>query len=134
MSFFFRTCKPTGEPKIKLTYCLTGKGNGKSLPGAQIVIIECEFDEFCVPMSPMATLGYVFFSFWLLCFTNFNLRTYVHINNRPKPSLKIESVNKVFLFWYWQYKFFFFRNNTFLFFKIESWHFQNLFEKEFRET
>ena len=28
----------------------------------------------------------------------------------------------------------FFRNKTFLFFKIESWNFQHLFEKEFRET
>ena len=27
-----------------------------------------------------------------------------------------------------------FRNKTFLFFKIESWNFQNQFEKEFRET
>ena len=27
-----------------------------------------------------------------------------------------------------------FRNNTFLFFKIENWNFQHLFEKEFRET
>ena len=26
------------------------------------------------------------------------------------------------------------RNKTFLFFKIESWNFQDLFEKEFRET
>ena len=52
-----------------------------------------------------------------------------------KPSLKIGSVNKAFLFWYWQrLNFFFFRNKTFLFFKIESWNFQNLFEKEFRET
>ena len=29
---------------------------------------------------------------------------------------------------------FFFRNKTFLFFKIESWNFQHLFEKEFHET
>ena len=29
---------------------------------------------------------------------------------------------------------YFFRNKTFLFFKIESWNFQHLFEKEFRET
>ena len=39
-----------------------------------------------------------------------------------KPSHKIESVNKAFLFWYWQWlKNFFFRNKTFLFIKIESW-------------
>ena len=30
--------------------------------------------------------------------------------------------------------FFFFRNKTFLFFKIQSWNFQQLFEIEFRET
>ena len=29
---------------------------------------------------------------------------------------------------------YFFRNKTFLFFKIESWNFQHLFEKEFCET
>ena len=49
----------------------------------------------------------------------------------PKPSLKIESVNKAFLFWYWQWpKKYFFRNKTFLFFKIESWNFQHLSEKK----
>ena len=31
-------------------------------------------------------------------------------------------------------KLYFFRNKTFLFFKIESWQIQHLFEKEFRET
>ena len=53
-----------------------------------------------------------------------------------KPSLKIGSVNKAFLFCYWQQlrKNIFFRNKTFLFFKVESWNFQHLFEKEFRET
>ena len=48
---------------------------------------------------------------------------------------KIESVNKAFLFWYWQRsKKIFFRNKTFLFFKIESWNFQVQFKIEFRET
>ena len=51
-----------------------------------------------------------------------------------KPSLKIGSVNKAFLFWYWQWLTIFLRNKTFLFFKTGSWNFQNLFEKEFRET
>ena len=51
-----------------------------------------------------------------------------------KPSRKIESVNKAFLFWYWQWlKKCFFRNKTF-FFKIEGWNFQHLFENAFRET
>ena len=36
--------------------------------------------------------------------------------------------------WRLRPKFYFFRNKTFLFFKIESWNFQQLFEKEFRET
>ena len=31
-------------------------------------------------------------------------------------------------------KIFFFRNKTFLFFKLESWNFQQLFKNEFRET
>ena len=35
----------------------------------------------------------------------------------PKPSLKTGSVNKAFLFWYWQQLNFFFKNKTFLFFK-----------------
>ena len=44
-------------------------------------------------------------------------------------------VSKQSFFFYWQRpKKIFFRNKTFLFFKIESWNFQNLFEKEFRET
>ena len=53
----------------------------------------------------------------------------------PKPSLKIGSVNKAVLFWYWQQsKNTFFVNKTFLFFNIESWNFQVQFEIEFRET
>ena len=48
---------------------------------------------------------------------------------RPKPSLKFGSVNKAFLFWYWQRLEKFFRNKTFSFFKKESWNFQNLFER-----
>ena len=52
----------------------------------------------------------------------------------PKPSLKIGSVNKAFLFWYWQWLKSFFRIKTFLFIKTDSWNFQNLFEKEFHET
>ena len=52
-----------------------------------------------------------------------------------KTFWKIESVNKVFLFWYWQrLKKNFFRNKTFLFFNIESWNFQVHFEIYFRET
>ena len=52
-----------------------------------------------------------------------------------KTFWKIESVNKAFfvliLTTAWN---FFFRNKTFLFFKIESWNFQVQFEIEFRET
>ena len=56
-----------------------------------------------------------------------------------KPSLKIRTANAIF--WISLCKFrdygqkkLFFRNETFLFFKIESWNFQHLFEIEFRET
>ena len=50
--------------------------------------------------------------------------------HQTRPSLKIGSVNKVSLFWYWQQlKKDFFRNICFLFFKIESWNFQNLFHE-----
>ena len=54
---------------------------------------------------------------------------------KAKPFRKVESVNIAFLFWYWRrLKNYFFRNKTFLFFKIESWNFQKLFEVEFHET
>ena len=55
---------------------------------------------------------------------------------RPKPSLKIRTASAIF----WIYlggkaqKIFLFRNKTFLYFKIESWNFQYLFEIEFGET
>ena len=42
--------------------------------------------------------------------------------------------NSLGLFRDYGLNFFFFRNKTFLFFKIESWNFQHLFEKVFRET
>ena len=54
----------------------------------------------------------------------------------PKPSLKIRTASAIF----WIYlggkaqKIFLFRNKTFLYFKIESWNFQYLFEIEFGET
>ena len=57
----------------------------------------------------------------------------------PKPSLKIRTASAIC----WNYlgifrdyglNYIFFRNKTFLFYKIESWNFQHLFEKEFRET
>ena len=56
----------------------------------------------------------------------------------PKPSLKIRTASAIF----WDYlcmfrnygqKNNFFRNKTFLFFRIESWNFQHLCEIEFRE-
>ena len=58
---------------------------------------------------------------------------------KAKTSLKIRTVNKAGLFWYWsQFSLdldhIFFRNKTFLFFKIESLNFQHLFKKEFHET
>ena len=50
-----------------------------------------------------------------------------------KPSLKIWTANSIC----WnslglQVRSYFFRNKTFLFFKIESWNFQDLFEREFK--
>ena len=60
---FFRTCKPKGD-KLRVTVCLTGNGNKKSLPFFQYLIVECGADEFCEPV-PMNFdgLGYVFLSF-----------------------------------------------------------------------
>ena len=67
--------------------------------------------------------------------TEISLFIRVYVIFIPKPSLKIGSVNKAFLFWYWQRpKKYFFRNKTFLFFKIESWNFQHLFEIDLRES
>ena len=40
----------------------------------------------------------------------------------------------LFLFWYWQRLKHFFRDKTFLFFKIKGWNFQVQFEIEFHET
>ena len=61
---FFRTCKPTGDPLIKVTVCLTGKGNKKSLPLFQFVIVECGAEEFCEPVGyDEAAFGYIFLSF-----------------------------------------------------------------------
>jgi len=56
----YGTCKPTGEPELKLTVCLTGKGNGRSLPWIQFIIVECGPSEFCNPAGSsgeMATRG-----------------------------------------------------------------------------
>ena len=63
----------------------------------------------------------------------------VHTWTWPKPSLKIRTANAIFwicpgIFRDYGLKKFFFRNKTFLFFKIESWNFQHLFEIEFCET
>ena len=61
---FFRTCKPTGDPLVKVEACLTGNGNKKSLPGFQVIIVECGADEFCEPADyDEAALGYIFLSF-----------------------------------------------------------------------
>ena len=59
--------------------------------------------------------------------------------NKPKKSLKIRTANAIFwnylgLFRDYGLEHIFFRNKTFLFFKIESWNFQHLFEMKFRET
>jgi hypothetical protein len=73
----------------------------------------------------------------LLIFIIFNINRWLckMVQEKPKPSRKIESVNKAVLFWYWlRPKTYFFRKKTFLFFKIESWIFQHLFEREFHET
>ena len=58
---------------------------------------------------------------------------------QSKPSRKIETAKRHLLELSWPLqrlrpKLYFFRNKTFLIFKRESWNFQHLFEKEFRET
>ena len=61
-----------------------------------------------------------------------------------RPGVNLTKIQNIFLFMMNRQKSFrlykdiekmpFFRNKTFLFFKIESWNFQHLFEIEFRET
>ena len=59
---FSRTCKPTGDPLLKVEVCLTGNGNKKSLPGLQFIIVECDADEFCEPADNDETaFGYISF-------------------------------------------------------------------------
>ena len=67
------------------------------------------------------------------------LQLLTFFDNLTKPSLKIRIASAIF----WDYlgmcrdygqKNILFRNKTFLFFKIESWNFQHLFEIEFHET
>ena len=71
----------------------------------------------------------------MICYNFFGVKGKVLNFDRIKTFGKIETVNKAFLFWNWQrLKISFFRNKTFLFFKIESWNFQVQFEIEFRET
>ena len=61
---FFRTCKPTGDPLLKVEVCLTGNGNKKSLPGLQFIIVECGADELCESADyDETTFGYTFLSF-----------------------------------------------------------------------
>ena len=57
----------------------------------------------------------------------------------PKTFGKIETASTIFwdylgMFREYSQKNIFFRNKTLLFFKIESWNFQNLFENKFCET
>ena len=57
------------------------------------------------------------------------------IMSKAKPSLKIGTANAICwnslgLFRDYSLNYIFFRNKTFLFFKIESWNFQHLFEKK----
>ena len=63
----------------------------------------------------------------------------LRIDELFKPPLKIGTANAICwnslgLFRDYGLNHIFFRNKTFLFFKIESWNFQHLFEKEFCET
>ena len=88
-----------------------------------------------------------FKEFWMICrqltkvsifFCQNKLRA-IQTLLTPKPSLKIGTAiaicwNSLSLFRDYGLNYTFFRNKTFLFFKIESWNFQHLFEKEFRET
>ena len=67
-------------------------------------------------------------------YSNANDFLFTFMGLRPKPSLKIKTANAFFCILVVQLKKIFFRNKIFLFFKIESWIFQYLFEIKFRET
>ena len=64
------------------------------------------------------------------------LRSYVQWQSREGQNLpgKLRELTKLFCFDIDNGLKFFFTNKTFLFFKIESWNFQNLFENYFCET
>ena len=94
--------------------------------------------SFCIKRSGFCILSYLF-CYSLSCLRRSFTLPALQFSPKSKPSLKIGSVNKAGLFWYWSQFTLdldhgFFRNKTFLFFKIESWNFQYLFEKEFREN
>ena len=72
----------------------------------------------------------------MLCFP---LAYYPPCRSIPKPSRKIRAASTIFwiylgIFRDYNLKNIHFVNKTFLFFKIKSWNFQNLFEKWFCET
>ena len=61
---FSRTCKPTGDPLLKVEVCLTENGNRKSLPLFQFIIVECGSDEFCESAdNDEDAFGYIFLVF-----------------------------------------------------------------------
>ena len=80
----------------------------------------------------------------IICSQHTVLNTFIYElcrakRGNSKPSLKIGTANAICwnslgLFRDYGLNYIFFSNKTFLFFKIESWNFQHLFEKEFHET
>ena len=98
----------------------------------------------CMPWTHTFTQQEAFSYSWLReCFQTFKSETFIKLLGtlwaqttllQTKTFGKIEPVNKAFLQLATAYFFFFFRDKTFLFFKIESWNFQVQFEIEFCET
>ena len=71
----------------------------------------------------------------------FSFGSHPQVMSLPKPSRKIRTLLghlldglRTILAYCETWLRLYFRNKTFLFFKIESWNFQHLFEKEFHET
>ena len=94
-------------------------------------------DYYCAPSNFLTfRRSCVMSNFWVWKRDFVGFTTLLYELAKCKTFWKIETAHAIF----WMYlggtakKIFFFRNKTFLFFKIESWNFQVQFEIKFRET
>ena len=123
MLIIWKFVKPCGSIYCNLTIFFAGHAQALARNQKNEVSFVIHNLPVIAKMAAVAKVNFgIFFN---LFFSNVQIKTF----------MKIESLNKAFLFWYWRRpKKFFFRNKTFLFLNIKSWNFQHLFENEVRET